>query len=172
MRETPEDVDRLQTLLDASIERAGAFLRSSFEMPARSLSARQLVTYLTGVPTVALATVTASGEPRVAPIGALFYRAEFYIPTVTSAIRSRHVRRQPAVSLTHYQGNDLAIIAHGEAVLLTGADSLFSTLESLHSSLISQSVNDWGEGAFLRIVPDRIFTYARYPDQFPEEQTP
>jgi hypothetical protein len=170
VHETPEDIDRLQGLLDESIQKAGAFLRSSFQMPEKSLSARQLVTCLTGVPTVAFATVTSASEPRVAPIGSVFYRAEFYIPTVTSAIRSRHVRRQPAVSLTHYQGNDLAIIVHGRAELLTGDDPAFDTLETLHRSLLGDSVNDWGEGAFIRVDADRIFTFARYPEQFPESQ--
>ena len=42
MHEMPEDMQRLQALLDRSIERAGAFLRRWFEMPERSLSAGQL----------------------------------------------------------------------------------------------------------------------------------
>lgn len=170
MHETPEDLERLSTLLEDSIERAGAFLRSSFEMPEKSLSTRQLTTYLQGIQTVAFATVTARGEPRVAPIGSLFYRAEFYIPTVTTAVRSRHVKRRPAVSLTHVQGNDLAVIVHGQAFLLTGDDPAFATLEALHRSFGSESVNDWGDGAFIRVQPDTIFTYARYPEHYPERQ--
>ena len=43
MHETPTELTRLQELLDDSIERASGFLRSSFEMPEHSLSARQLV---------------------------------------------------------------------------------------------------------------------------------
>lgn len=118
MRETPEDLEQLQQVLDRSIERAGDFLRSSFQMPARSLSAAQLVRYLSGIQVVALATVTAKGEPRVAPIGSLFYRGHFYIPTVATAARTRHVMKRPAVSLTHFVGNDLAIIVHASC---TGA---------------------------------------------------
>ena len=73
MRETAEDLQRLQTLLDDSIDRAGPFPRRSFEMPEHSLSAGQLAGHLQGSFTLALATVTARGEPRVAPIGALFF---------------------------------------------------------------------------------------------------
>lgn len=43
MRETAEDLEKLQALLDQSIEQAGDVLRSSFQMPECSLSAAQLV---------------------------------------------------------------------------------------------------------------------------------
>ena len=46
MKETPGDLEQLQALLDYSIEQAGSFLRSSFQMPQRSLSAGQIVHYL------------------------------------------------------------------------------------------------------------------------------
>jgi hypothetical protein len=29
------------------------------------------------------------------------------------------------------------------------------------------SVNDWGEGVYLRVEAETLVTYARYPDQFP-----
>jgi hypothetical protein len=70
MKETPEDLKNLQDLLDESIERAGAFLRNSFEMPELSLSAGELVEVLHGSLTVAFSTITARDEPRVAPVGA------------------------------------------------------------------------------------------------------
>jgi hypothetical protein len=38
MRETAADVEQLQALLDRSIEGAGPFLRSSFQMPEHSLA--------------------------------------------------------------------------------------------------------------------------------------
>ena len=82
MRETPEDLRRLQTLLDRSIEGAGGFLRDSFGMPEHSLGAAELVRFLRGIRNVTLATVTRGGEPRVAPIGALFFRGRFHGPTV------------------------------------------------------------------------------------------
>jgi hypothetical protein len=46
LRESPIDLQRLQALLDDSITRASAFLRSSFEMPEHSLSAMQLAAHL------------------------------------------------------------------------------------------------------------------------------
>ncbi len=105
MRETQGDIERLQALLDASIERAGAFLRRSFQMPEHSLTAQELVDCWQNVQTVALATVTMRGEPRIAPIGSLLYRGEIYIPTVATAARTRHVIKRPVVSLTLFRKN-------------------------------------------------------------------
>lgn len=171
MHETPEDRQRLQALLDRSIARAGAFLRRSFEMPEHSLSAGQLVRYLVGIQNVAFATVTAKGEPRVAPIGALFMRGRFHIPTVVTAARTRMIAARPAVSLTHYVGNDLAIIAHGMATVIPEAHADFALLEAMQraGNTSGESVRDWGEGVFLRVEAETLVTFARYPDQFPAE---
>jgi hypothetical protein len=166
MHEAPEDLERLQALLNRSIERAGAFLRRSFEMPEHSLSAGQLVRYLQGNQVVAFATVTAKGEPRVAPIGSLFYRGQFHIPTVTTAARTRMVTAHPAVSLTHYAGIDLAIIAHGSATLIPADHADFAALEAMQRTASGSSVQDWGEGVYLRVEAETLITYARYPDQF------
>jgi len=170
MHETPNDLSALQDLLDRSIASAGAFLHNSFEMPAHSLSARQLVAYLTGLRTVALATVTARGEPRVAPTGAFFYRGRFAIPTVRSAARARHVAARPAVSLTLYDGNDLAIIAHGQAAISTTDDPDFAALESLQRAANGTSVRDWGDdGVYLRVTAHALYTYARQPERYPSQ---
>jgi len=161
MRETQEDIDRLQAVLDTSAERAGDFLRRSFEMPEHSLSAIELAQELQGVQTVALATVTAKSEPRVAPIGALFYRGDFYIPTVATAARAKHVMKRPAVSLTYFTKNDLAIIVHGSATILTPDHPDFETLEELLQAYSNVRTSNWGEGIYLRIHAETIYTYAR-----------
>ncbi len=167
MHETPEDMKRLQALLDGSIERAGAFLRSSFEMPEHSLSAGQLVRYLQGIQNVAFATVTAKGEPRVAPIGSLFYRGLFHIPTVATAARTRMVTARPAVSLTHFVGDDLAIIVHGSAMAIPTGHADFAAIEAMQRAANGSSVRDWGEGIYLRVAAATLVTFARYPEQFP-----
>lgn len=163
VQETAEDLERLQALLDASVARAGAFLRASFEMPRHSLSATALVCRLEGLVTVAFATTTARGEPRVAPVGALFYRGSFYVPSVNAAARTRHARARAAVSLTYFAGNDVAIIAHGTADVIDADHSDFAALEALHRALAGTSVRAWGEGVFLRVTPEVLYTYAREP---------
>jgi hypothetical protein len=171
VQETEEDMRRLEELLARSIEQAGPFLRRSFQMPEHSLSARQLVHHLQGVPTVAFATVTARGEPRVAPIGALFVRGRFHIPTVESAARTRHVLQQPAVSLSYQEGTDVGIIVHGTATVIGEGHREFAMLEEIHRALIGESVSAWGsgaEGAFLRVEANRFYTFARYPERLPD----
>ncbi len=163
MRETQEDIERLQALLDSSIERAGAFLRRSFQMPEHSLSAQELIDCWQDVQTVALATVTSRGEPRIAPIGSLLYRGDIYIPTVATAARTRHIMKRPAVSLTLFRENELAIIVHGHATIVSPDHADFETLENLLYAATQTKAGEWGEGVYLRIQAEAIYTYNRLP---------
>jgi hypothetical protein len=164
VRETAVELGALQALLERSIEGAGAFLRSSFQMPEHSLSAAQLAAHLQGSLTVALATTTARGEPRVAPIGALFVLAAFCLPSVAQAARTRHLLARPAASLTYFEGNDLAVIAHGQIAVVRDGDPAFDELDALQAQAGRESPRGWlGEGVFLRLDAVTLFTYAREP---------
>jgi pyridoxamine 5'-phosphate oxidase-like protein len=166
MHETSADMDRLQTLLDRSIEQASPFLRRSFEMPDHSLSAAQLAAHLQGSLTVALGTVTARGEPRVAPVASFFLRASFYIPTVAEAARARHLAARPGASLSYFEGIDLAVVAHGHATIIGEDDPRFAELDATQVACGNESVRDWqGTGVYLRIEAASLFTFARYPDR-------
>jgi hypothetical protein len=168
MRETPADLQRLQTLLDESIQKASAFLRSSFEIPEHSLSAAQLAAHLQGPLTVALGTVTARGEPRVAPITALFLQASFYVPTVAEAARAQHLAQRPAASLTYFEGTDLAVVAHGYAKIIDADHPDFVELDATQVECGNQSVRNWqGHGVYLHLQPVSLFTFAREPDRYP-----
>jgi hypothetical protein len=162
MHESPGDLERLQALIDRSIEGAGAFLRSAFEMPQRSLSAEQLVERLQGSLTVALATTTARGEPRVAPINALFVHAAFHVPTVAQAARTRHLAARPAASLTYFEGTHVAVVAHGRGAIIDTTDPTFAELDATQVQSGSESPTEWqGDAVYLRLDADRLFTYAR-----------
>jgi hypothetical protein len=168
MRETARDLERLQRLINQSMERASPFLRASFEMPEHSLSAEQLCAHLQGSKTVALATATGNGEPRVAPIGALFVRAAFYVPTVAEAMRSRHVERRPAASLTYYESEGFAVIVHGQMRIIDPDHPDFDELDQIQVAAGRQSPREWsGSPVYLRFEADRLFTYAREPSRFP-----
>lgn len=169
MKETAGDLIALQAVLDASIAGAGTFLRESFQMPEHSLSAGQLVTHLGGVLTVVLATVTAKGEPRVAPIGALLMRGRFVVPTLRTSARARHVATNPAVSLTCFEGVDLAVIVHGTAVPIGVDDGGFDALDGTYEEETGSSVRSWGrpeDALFLAVDARVIFTFARHPERF------
>lgn len=161
MQETPADLAQLDALLSHGIATAGPFLRSSFQMPQCSMSAAQVVAVLQRVVVVSFATVTAGGEPRIAPIGALFWRGRFYIPTTMEAARTRHVRKRPAVSLTWYDGTDRAIIVHGVAEPLGVEHADFATLDGLYQQFTAESVTTWGTGAYLCVSARQFFTFDR-----------
>src|SRR5260370_14132233 len=97
-------------------------------MREHSLAAQELVDCWRDVQTVALATVTMRDEPRIAPMGSLLYRGDIYIPTVATAARTRHVMKRPAVSLTLFRENELAIIVHGYAAIISPDHTDFQTL--------------------------------------------
>jgi hypothetical protein len=167
VREAAADLERLQAVLDSSREAAGPFLRSSFEMPEHSLTAAQLVAHLQGSLTVALATVTARREPRVAPINALFVHGAFCVPSVAQAARARHLAARPAASLTYYEGNDLAVIAHGQVALLRDGDPAFDEVDALQVQAGMESPRGWsGDAVYLRLDAQRLFTYAREPARY------
>jgi hypothetical protein len=167
MRESAADLQALQALIDRSIEEAGPFLRSSFQMPEHSLSARQLAGYLQGSLTVALATTTTRREPRVAPINALFVHGAFCVPSVVQAARTRHLLRRPSASLTYYEGNDLAVIAHGRVGLIRDGNAAFEELDALQIAAGRESPRGWsGDGVYLRLEAATLFTYAREPARY------
>jgi general stress protein 26 len=171
MRETRADLQRLQTLIDDSIEGASAFLRSSFGMPEHSLAASQLAAHLQGALTVSLATVTARGEPRVAPINAIFLHGQFYLPTVAEAARSKHVARRPSASLAYYEGTSLAVIAHGSAVIVGDDHADFAEIDSTQTEH-AQSPREWhGTGVYILFKPATLYTYAEEPERYPQAAT-
>src|SRR5215210_2161578 len=114
MHETDEDLRELQDLLDRSHAGAGPHLRSIFS-DERRIPAAELAALLPGVQVLALATVTARGEPRVAPVDGLFFRGHWHFGSAENSARFRHIRARPAVSATHMRGEELAVVVHGRA---------------------------------------------------------
>jgi hypothetical protein len=172
MHETAPDLQRLQKLLDDSAARASPLLRSSFGIPEHSLSAEQLAAHLQGSLTVAFGTVTARGEPRVAPVSAFFSRASFYLPTVAEAARAKHLTRRPGASMTIFESTGLAVIAHGHATIIDAHHPDFSELDATQVDCGKESVCDWqGHGVYLHLQPTSLYTYARNSSQYPSVPT-
>lgn len=162
MRETAVDLERLQAVPDRSVEKASPFLRRSFEMPERSLSAAELAARLDGLLVVSLATVTANGEPRVAPIDAVFLRGRFYVPTVAQAARARHLAKRPGVSVTYYEGRSMAVIVYGQAGTVAPGEEPFDEIEEIRLAEGGESLLEWsGDPIYLTVEPDVIYTYAK-----------
>ena len=112
MHETPEDLAALQKLIDDSYASAGEHLLS-IHTPERRLSAERLAEMLTGVRVLALATVSAKGEPIAGPVDGLFFRGRFFFGSSPESVRFKHLRARPAVSAVHTVGEELAVTVHG-----------------------------------------------------------
>jgi hypothetical protein len=143
MHETPDDLDRLQRLLDDSYARAGAHLRS-IHTPERRLDAARLCSLLEGICILDLATVTRAGEPRVAPIDGLFFRGRFHVGASASSTRARHLRRNRAVSAAYTVGEKLTVLVHGAAVEVDCSDPAESPLRDCFAEVYGFGYDDWG----------------------------
>jgi len=119
VHETTADLEALQMLLDASAAQASEHL-TSIVTPARRLTAPQVCAVLTGMCTLALATVTAKGEPRVSGVDGHFLRGRWLFTTSGTAVKARHLRARPACSVAHLRGDDLGVFVHGTAQLMSG----------------------------------------------------
>ena len=121
MEETAEELRELQALIDRSFANAGPHLLAIMT-PQRRPTAGQVVHHLQGIKHVSLGTVTARGEPRVAPLDAYFVRGHFVVSTGGRSMRLRHMRARPAVSLSHVVGDDVAVVVDGRAVVIERGD--------------------------------------------------
>ncbi|WBB80374.1 pyridoxamine 5'-phosphate oxidase family protein [Micromonospora sp. WMMD882] len=118
MRETPDELRELQALLDSSLTRSTAHLRSI--VAERTVTAQQLTRILTGMCTLALSTVTARGEPRISGVDGHFLHGRWLFGTATGAAKARHLAARPAASVAHLRGEDLGVFAHGTVEIVNG----------------------------------------------------
>ena len=116
MLETPDDVARLQQLLDRSAAGAGPHLRGIIT-DERRLSAERVCQILQGLRLLVVATVTADGRPLAGPVDGYLLRGSFYFSSGRDSVRMRHLAARPAVSATHLPGEELAVTVHGRAEL-------------------------------------------------------
>lgn len=164
MRETPEELDALQALLDASLSRSTGHLRSIITAE-RTLSAQQLTQVLTGMCTLALSTVTAAGEPRVSGADGHFLHGKWHFGTAPDAAKARHLAARPAASAAHMRGEDLGVFTHGTVEILNpgggepAAD--WPDLLAYFQDFYGSDAFDWdNEVVFYRLHPSWLTVYA------------
>jgi hypothetical protein len=117
MYETPDDLKVMQRLLDESYATAGPHLLEVIP-PERRLDAASLAARLDGMKLLVLATVTSDGRPIAGPVDGIFFRGRFHFGSSPESIRFRHIRRQPAVSATHLDGEQFSVTVHGVAEMI------------------------------------------------------
>ena len=165
MLETPEELDGLQALLDASMAAAGPHLRDIIT-DERRLGAAELTERLQGMRLLVLATSTADGRPLSGPIDGYFLHGSFWFSSGRDAVRMHHLTARPACSATHLPGEDLAVTVHGRAELFAPDDPSFGELrQAMHDEYLPKqgpSFEEWLDNADAigaRIVPERMFTF-------------
>jgi hypothetical protein len=169
MHEAEQDIRGLQALIETSMSEAGPHLRRIFRPPQHTVSAAQVARMFRGKKQIALATVTARGEPRVAPVDAILLRAKFHFGTSERSARVRHLRARPALSLTHFEADDLAIIVHGRAALIEFADPDFRPVEDEFLAVYGGTPSTEEEGSvYVRVDPTAVYTFARDPSRLPK----
>lgn len=167
MDETPEEIERLQRLLDASIETRGPQL-DRIAHPERRLTAAQLVAALRGMKVLVVATVTAAGEPRTSCVDGHFRHGEWVFSTDASAFKARHIRARPAVSATHVDGERLAVFTHGHADYITAGSTGYNALDEYFTGHYGSSPTTWGpEIVFFRLRPTWMLGFAVRATEFP-----
>ena len=165
MLETPQELDCLQSLLDASMASAGPHLRGIIS-DERRLDARQLTGRLQGLCLLVLATATADGRPLAGPVDGYFLHGTFWFSSGTESVRRRHLATRPAVSATHLPGEEFAVTVHGRAQCYPMDDPACAELRQavLDVYLPKQgpAFEEWLDNAdalAARIEPEKIFTF-------------
>ncbi|WP_052850534.1 pyridoxamine 5'-phosphate oxidase family protein [Streptomyces avicenniae] len=164
MRETPQELEELQALLDASLSRSTSHLRSIVSAE-RTLDAGQLTRLLTGMCTLALSTVTANGEPRISGVDGHFLHGTWHFGTARDAAKARHLAARPAASAAHLRGEDLGVFTHGTVEVLNprGGEPAAEWPKFLAylKDFYGDDVFDWdNEVVYYRLRPHWMTAYA------------
>jgi nitroimidazol reductase NimA-like FMN-containing flavoprotein (pyridoxamine 5'-phosphate oxidase superfamily) len=166
MLETPEEVGRLQELLDRSAAGAGAHLKGIIS-DDRRLSAAQVCERLQGMRLLVVATVTADGRPLAGPVDGYFLHGEFYFSSGRDSVRMRHLAVRPAVSASYLRGEALAVTVHGRAELFELYDPAHGELRRAmldhYLPLQGPAFETWldqADAIGARIATDKIFTFS------------
>lgn len=155
-------------MFDAHLARANAHM-TAIVTPKRRLNARQVAAHLQGIKHVAFATVTSGGAPRVSPLDTLFLHGRFTMSTGSGTTRARHLRRNPACSAVHLEGDRIAVVANGTVEWITREHAEHDDIHRAWSAAYESDPYTWGDGVVLfRLQPSSMWAYAFHPEEFPE----
>lgn len=143
MLETAAQIAALQSLLDTSRAGATGHLRSIIT-DQRALTADDLVALLTGMKVLSVATVTSACEPRVSALDGHFLHGTWTFGTAGDSAKARHLSRNPAVSVAHVDGEELALFSHGTAELLEPGPDL-DEVDAHWTAHYGSSPFSWGD---------------------------
>jgi general stress protein 26 len=162
MLETPDDLVRLQTLLDASHARSTEHLRDIIR-DERTLTALQIAALLTGMRVISAATVTAHGEPRISAMDGHFLHGTWTFSSSRTSAKAHHLADRPAVSVAHVDGEAMAVFSHGRAVELSGDE--LAAVDAHWTAHYGSSPMSWGDVVMWRLDPTWMVGYAWKRDE-------
>ncbi|MGH3172203.1 MAG: pyridoxamine 5'-phosphate oxidase family protein [Trebonia sp.] len=166
MHETPEEIDRLQELLDRSAAGAGPHMRDIITAERR-LTAEQVCAKLQGMRLLTAATVTADGRPLTGAVDGYFLHGSWYFSSGRNSVRMRHLAARPVVSATHLPGDELGITVHGRAEPFELNDPAHGELRRAmldhYLPLQGPSFEIWldeADAMGVRIIAEKMFTFS------------
>lgn len=165
MRETLDEIERLEQLLEISAAGAGPHLREVITQERR-LTAAQVCECLQGMRLLVLGTVTADGRPLVGPVDGYFIHGDFWFSSGKDSVRMKHIAARPFVSATHLPSEQLAITVHGRAEIFEltdpGQPELRQAMLDHYLPIAGEGFRDWvdsGDSYGARIRADKMFTF-------------
>jgi hypothetical protein len=111
----PETLAALQATIERSRASAGSAVRETFDRAERQMTAAEFVGFWNASRMKAMATVSASGAPHIAPVHAEFVAGRLRTTIYEDAVRRHHVRARPQVALTTWGPHGAAAIVYGIA---------------------------------------------------------
>lgn len=169
MFETPDELRRLQALLDTSWAGSSSHLKSIVRPGECTLNAEQVVRVCRGMCTLAVATVTRRGEPRISGADGHLLHGRWVVGTHRRAAKARHLAARPGVSASFLRGEQLGVFTHGRAVALNPAGASHDpTWPGVRDHLVSHYDGDsddpfWDENVWYRIDPSWMVAYSPDP---------
>lgn len=164
MQETPAELVQMQTLLDASHAGATSHLRDIIN-DERTLTAGHIAALMTGMRVLSVATVTATGEPRISALDGHFLHGRWTISSSATSAKVRHLRRSPAVSAACIEGEEVAIFTHGSIEFLPEGHPDFAEIHDHWTEHYGESPLAWGDVVMMRINPTWMVGYAFKRDE-------
>lgn len=180
MLETDEELARLQGVLDASFAAAGAHLRGIYA-DAR-MSAADLARRMSGMCLLTLATVAADGRPIAGAVDGYLLHGDLWFGSAETAVRTRHLRRNPAVSATWLPDPYTQFTVHGDIEIVPFDDDRVAPLrQAMADHYVPTEGTEWlgfldalqrDRSPAFRISPRKAFGYYRPPtaDPSPADQ--
>lgn len=153
MKEDAADIAELQQLLDRSRAGASEHLQSIIT-PDRAVAAADLVARLNGMRTLAFATVSPGGRPRISGVDGHLLRGRWVFTTSGTAVKVADIRSRPSVSAAYLEGDSFGVFTHGTVEILGDDHPDRAWIDQHLTAHYGVSPSAWGPDIFYgRIQP-------------------